>query len=68
MKTNLLAVILFVAVAQDVSRSEDFSLHTFERQRLTETYYSEGANAGDINGDGKVDVVYGPYWFEGPDV
>ena len=30
-------------------------------------YYSEGANAGDLNNDGHVDVVYGPHWYEGPD-
>ncbi|MFO0916315.1 MAG: VCBS repeat-containing protein [Pirellulales bacterium] len=39
----------------------------FERHRLTDVYYSEGANAGDLNGDGKLDVVYGPYWYAGPD-
>ncbi len=47
--------------------AEEFSLHTFERQRLTDVYFSEGANAGDIDGDGHADVVYGPYWFGGPD-
>lgn len=41
-------------------------LHTFERQPLTGEYYSEGANVGDMNGDGHLDIVYGPYWFEGP--
>jgi hypothetical protein len=46
--------------------AEDFALHTFDRQRLTDTYYSEGANAGDIDGDGDIDVVYGPHWYEGP--
>ena len=33
---------------------------------MTDVYFSEGAHAGDLNGDGIVDVVYGPYWFEGP--
>ena len=45
----------------------DHHLHKFERIKLTDVYYSEGANFGDINGDGKMDAVYGPYWFEGPD-
>ncbi|MEZ6122494.1 MAG: FG-GAP-like repeat-containing protein [Planctomycetaceae bacterium] len=44
----------------------DHQLHSFQRQQLTDVYYSEGATAGDLNGDGIHDVVYGPYWFEGP--
>lgn len=47
--------------------ADEFTLHTFERQQLTDIYFSEGANAGDLNGDGTSDVVYGPYWFAGPD-
>ncbi len=47
--------------------AEDFSVHRFERQQLTEVYFSEGANFGDINKDGKPDVVHGPLWFEGPE-
>ncbi|MEZ6133156.1 MAG: family 16 glycoside hydrolase [Planctomycetaceae bacterium] len=47
--------------------ADDFTLHTFERQQLTGTYFSEGANAADLNGDGVADAVYGPYWFAGPD-
>jgi FG-GAP-like repeat/FG-GAP repeat len=47
--------------------AQDYKLHTFERKQLTNGYYSEGANAGDINGDGKPDIVSGPYWYEGPD-
>ena len=58
---------LIAACLQGVAESDEFTLHTFERQQLTDTYFSEGANAGDIDGDGAADVVYGPYWFAGPD-
>jgi len=39
----------------------------FEKKKLTDVFYCEGANAGDFNHDGKMDVVAGPYWYEGPD-
>ncbi len=44
----------------------DRQLDTFKRQQLTDVYYSEGANAGDLNRDGRPDVVCGPFWSEGP--
>ncbi len=44
----------------------DHQLDTFQRQQLTDVYYSEGVNIGDINNDDVVDVVHGPYWFAGP--
>ena len=34
---------------------------------LSDQFYCEGANFGDFNHDGKLDVVSGPYWYEGPD-
>jgi FG-GAP-like repeat len=40
---------------------------TWKKIPLTDKFYAEGANAGDFNKDGKMDVVYGPYWWEGPD-
>lgn len=42
-------------------------LHTFRETQLTDVYYSEGANAADINQDGKTDLIYGPHWYAGPD-
>jgi len=39
----------------------------WERKHLTPHFWAEGACAGDFNKDGKMDVAYGPYWFEGPD-
>lgn len=38
----------------------------FKKQHLEPFYWSEGAAFGDLNRDGKVDAVYGPYWWEGP--
>ncbi len=49
------------------ARAEDFQVHRFERQQLTDVYFSEGANFGDIDHDGKPDIVHGPYWWKGPE-
>jgi hypothetical protein len=38
----------------------------FERHQLTDQFWAEGSAAGDINHDGTLDVVYGPFWFAGP--
>lgn len=38
----------------------------FEKVVLTDKYFCDGINAGDFNRDGHVDVVAGPYWYEGP--
>src|SRR5262245_45896641 len=39
----------------------------FEKRVLTDKYYCDGITAGDTNRNGKVDVVAGPYWYEGPE-
>lgn len=62
-----LAVALAAFVQPPLPAADEYKLHSFTRQQLTSEYCSEGANAGDINGDGKSDVVSGPYWYEGPD-
>lgn len=67
MKMQLFAAVLVAcAMPGNAWSEEERAIHTFERQKLSGTYFSEGANAGDINGDGVLDVVYGPYWFAGP--
>jgi hypothetical protein len=39
----------------------------FKKHTLTKEFISEGVAIGDINHDGKTDVMAGPYWFEAPD-
>jgi hypothetical protein len=38
----------------------------FEKLVLTDKYYCDGITTGDINGDGHLDVVAGPFWYQGP--
>lgn len=64
---TLPASLILICASGALTAAQEYKLHSFERQQLTDVYYSEGANAGDINGDGKPDVVYGPHWYEGPD-
>ncbi|MGJ8634291.1 MAG: FG-GAP repeat domain-containing protein [Luteolibacter sp.] len=39
----------------------------WERKQLTDDFWAESAAAGDVNKDGAMDLIYGPYWFAGPD-
>jgi hypothetical protein len=42
-------------------------VHTFKKVQLTDQFWAEGADIGDFNHDGIMDVVSGPFWYEGPD-
>ena len=39
----------------------------FRKIQLTDRFYSEGISAGDVNHDGVIDAVTGPYAYLGPD-
>ena len=43
------------------------ALITFKKQHVSDQFWAEGANAGDFNHDGVMDIVYGPFWWAGPD-
>ena len=48
-------------------RAEKTPARRTRKITLSDKFYCEGANCGDFNNDGKLDVVAGPYWYEGPD-
>jgi len=47
-----------------LGQSGDFK---YRKQVISTQYFSEGADRGDFNKDGKWDFVSGPFWYEGPD-
>lgn len=57
------ALHLLAAVALTATQAED----AWESKRLLSDFHSEGASVGDLNGDGNVDIAYGPFWFAGPE-
>ncbi|WP_411827364.1 FG-GAP repeat domain-containing protein [Luteolibacter sp. AS25] len=59
---SLLALLIF---AQSTAPPQ--SEGSWERKQLTDNFWAEGAAAGDVDKDGAIDLVYGPYWFAGPD-
>ncbi len=59
--------IAMLLLSENPSSAAEYQRDTFKVIPLTDVYYSEGANVGDIDGDGVTDAVYGPYWFKGPD-
>ena len=66
MKRTLAALALAVAASSfaHVASAEEPG---WRKVKLTDKFYAEGMAAGDFNQDGKMDVVYGPFWWEGPD-
>jgi hypothetical protein len=61
-----LAAIVIASLVCPYAHAKDV-LHTFKKVRITDKFWAEGASFADFNRDGNMDVVSGPYWYEGPD-
>ena len=60
------ATLPFKDLNRKTEPAEQVSSH-FRMQQLNDFFYSWGATAGDINHDGILDVIAGPFYFLGPD-
>ena len=57
---------ILVAKHSSAAEGSAYQIHSFEKQQLNNEFWSEGACFADVNHDGQMDVVAGPYWYEGP--
>ncbi len=62
-----LSITLGLLAAASIAWAADKPSPTWKKTQLTDKFYCEGAYYGDFNKDGKMDIVSGPYWYEGPD-
>ncbi|MEM6978761.1 MAG: VCBS repeat-containing protein [Planctomycetota bacterium] len=62
----LLGVLATLSVA-GILVSTPASADGWKKQSIHERFYAEGASAGDLDGDGHIDLVAGPMWLRGPE-
>jgi hypothetical protein len=60
----LLALCLTLSVPASAAAPREVS---FRKITLTGEYFCDGINAADVDRDGRMDIVAGPYWYAGPD-
>ena len=63
----LLIVAAVCFAAGNTPAQQGASAPAFKKIVLDDKFYCEGIHFADINRDGCLDVVAGPFWYEGPD-
>ncbi|MCH2387911.1 MAG: hypothetical protein MK240_06870, partial [Opitutales bacterium] len=60
------ALALVLGIGLNLSQALLAGDNGWDSLRLHDDFYAEGAGFGDINGDGRGDLVSGPFWWAGP--
>ncbi|MBI1840302.1 MAG: VCBS repeat-containing protein [Verrucomicrobia bacterium] len=64
---TLVSVLGLAGCVAAVAADSELTVRAFKKIQVSDQFWAEGANFGDFNKDGVMDVVSGPYWWEGPD-
>ncbi len=65
---SILLLVCAVAMTTILARSQTAGKDVkFKKFHLWDEFYTEGATTGDVNKDGKTDIIAGARWFEAPD-
>ena len=66
MPSRLICCAVLSCLSWASAAAQEFRIHTFEEIPLSAEFFSEGASFGDLDRDGHMDIVSGPYWYAGP--
>ena len=65
--TSAICLVLLSSTGINLAKEAPASTVGFKKIQLFDKYITEGASIGDVNADGKPDVIAGPLWWQGPD-
>ncbi len=66
-KNSLVLLATAASLAAITGNSAEPSAPKFKKIQVTSQFWAEGAHSADFDHDGKKDIVYGPFWWKGPD-
>ncbi len=66
LKLLLTSLVASVSIFSSVANAQQSKEIKFKKTVITTDFFSEGAGVGDLNNDGKIDIVAGAFWYEAP--